>query len=80
VTRAAADVTFRVFIAEGRHGSDGDLPALLDMLRYEGGVVEDWSRARDSRDRSGYSVRIRVPAVRFTPDRWRSFGISPEVL
>jgi hypothetical protein len=72
-------VRFRVFIAApstGMRGEHGDIPALLDMLRYEAGTVVSWDRDTDARDRDGWTVTIetRHPA----PDRWRSFGIRPE--
>jgi hypothetical protein len=54
-----------------RHGGDGDIPSLLDMLRYEACHVLDWSRNEAVK---GWTVRLRGP--RYTPDRWASFGIA----
>jgi hypothetical protein len=65
---------FIVVIREARHGS-GDIPALLDMLRYERGQVVSWGRSGD-----GYEVTIEVASNLFQPDRWASFMIFPTVV
>lgn len=62
---------FTVNVRVARHGGLGDIPALLDMLRYEGGQVLNWGHPESD----VLSVRIRTE--RFVPDRWRSFGIVP---
>ena len=49
-----------------------DMGGFLDMLRYEGSTVRGWNR-----DGGAYSVDLLVDAHRYTPDRWRSFGIVP---
>jgi hypothetical protein len=67
-----------VFIRADGPGQ-GDLPALLDMLRYEGGQVIAWDHA-SAPHHTGYEVQIRVPVHQYVPDRWRSFGIRPEVI
>jgi hypothetical protein len=47
------------------------MAAFLDMLRYEGSTVANWTRTEN-----GYSVKLvgtKPPVVA----RWRSFGLSP---
>jgi hypothetical protein len=56
-------VTFRV--------TEMDLAGFLDMMRYDGATVRDWTRA----DRYSFTATLTGP--RFTPDRWRSFGMYP---
>jgi hypothetical protein len=53
--------------------SERDLPVLLDMMRYENSTVVNWDRTS-----KGYSVTLRSDY--FTPDRWSSFLIFPEVV
>jgi hypothetical protein len=55
----------------------GDVAALLDMLRYEGARVASWTTDRDSRDREVLVVTI--TSEQYVPERWKSFGIYPEV-
>ena len=66
---------YRVRIAT--HGGLGDLPALLDMLRYEGARVAAWTHDRDSRDRE--ILVVTIASEQYVPERWKSFGITPEV-
>lgn len=50
------------------------LTAFLDMLRYDGAVVEKWERDSDK-----HKGLIEVTLVRDRPhtiERWRSFGIN----
>jgi len=68
---------YRVRIAAPAHGGLGDIPALLDMLRYEGARVSAWSHDRDSRDRE--IVVVTIASEQYVPERWKSFGIYPEV-
>lgn len=63
--------TYKVNINTDRRG-DGDLPGFLDMLRYEGAQVTGWDRTE-----TGFTVGLRVEALRFVPDRWASFGLRP---
>lgn len=49
-----------------------DMGGFFDMLRYEGSTVRNWNR-----EAGAYSVELQVEAHRYTPDRWRSFGIVP---
>lgn len=49
-----------------------DLPGVLDMLRYEGARVEDWSHEGDR-----WSVLLTQDRNRPTMDRWASFGLTP---
>jgi hypothetical protein len=65
---------FAVTIRSVNHGT-GDMPGFLDMLRYEGGRVVEWTRIEDN---DSYLVTIEVEALRHVPDRWRSFGIYPQ--
>lgn len=51
----------------------GDLTGFLDMLRYEGGNVVDWTHSFEDT----FTVTVRVEEHRFKPERWRSFGIVP---
>jgi hypothetical protein len=76
--RTREPVMFKVFIAAGVYGGDGDIPALFDMLRYDAATVVTWSRAKDARDRDGWEMTLR--SDRYTPERWHSFGIRPEAL
>ncbi len=62
---------FKVTIAER------DLPVLLDMMRYENSTVVNWDRTT-VRDQRAYVVTLRSDY--FTPDRWASFLITPEVI
>lgn len=55
---------------------DRDLPGVLDMLRYEGGTVVNWTRDPDG-GRERYKVTLRVTRNRYVPDRWNSFGLYP---
>jgi hypothetical protein len=71
-------VTWKVFVAAGTHGGDGDIPALFDMLRYDAATVVSWDRDKDPRDRDGWTLTLRSNV--FTPERWRSFGIRPEIV
>ena len=64
---------------------ESDVPALLDMLRYEGGRVVSWDHTGSRERRPGqrpapltFLVTIEVEALRYVPDRWHSFGISPK--
>ena len=68
---------YRVTIAIPERGGHGDLPALLDMLRYEGARVSAWTTDRDSRDRE--ILVVTIASEQYVPDRWASFGITPEV-
>ena len=75
-------ITFKVFIPER------EVASLLDMLRYDGAVVlswdrtkdarVSWDRTKDARDRDGWLVTMRSDT--FTPGRWHSFGLHPEVV
>ena len=49
-----------------------DMAGFLDMLRYEGSTVRGWDRQGEN-----FSVDLQVEANRYTPDRWRSFGLVP---
>lgn len=62
----------------------GDLPGLLDMLRYDRAVVEDWDLARSGEQQEvtgatsgASSVTLTLSGDRCTTDRWRSFGLVP---
>ena len=67
---------YRVTIAIPERGGHGDLPALLDMLRYEGARVASWS----ADERRGHPVFVvTIASEQYVPDRWASFGIYPEV-
>lgn len=68
-------VRYQVNIDAGRARGDGDIPALLDMLRYEGGRVVDWDRIGATA--ADYRVVIETPLTQHQPERWRSFGIVP---
>jgi len=68
---------YRVRIAAPVHGGLGDIAALLDMLRYEGARVSAWTTDRDSRDRE--ILVVTIASEQYVPDRWASFGITPEV-
>lgn len=61
-----------------------DLAGLLDMLRYDGATVTDWDRLYSHEERLGHaewwSVTLTVTGREPTLDRWRSFGLYPEVL
>jgi hypothetical protein len=67
---------YRVRIMAPAHGM-GDVAALLDMLRYEGARVSAWTTDRDSRDRE--ILVVTIASEQYVPDRWASFGITPEV-
>ncbi len=60
-----------VNVERGGHG--GDMPALLDMLRYEGARVVDWDHA------SGGVFTVTILSEHYEPDRWASFGLHPRV-
>lgn len=67
-------VRFTVAInATSTHGH-GDMPAFLDMLRYESGRVVSWGHGVEGR----WAVTIEVEAQHYQPDRWASFGIYPK--
>jgi len=68
---------YRVRIGAPSHGGLGDVAALLDMLRYEGARVASWTTDRDRLDRE--RIVVTITSEQFVPDRWRSFGITPEV-
>lgn len=69
-------VTFKVRVHVGKHGGLGDIPGLLDMLRYEGGQVVDWSYPTP--EDTAVTVTIRVDDFyRHQPARWQSFSIRP---
>ena len=57
--------------------SERDLPVLLDMMRYENSTVVNWDRTT-VRNQPGYIVTLRSDF--YTPDRWASFLIYPEVI
>lgn len=67
---------YRVRIMAPVHGM-GDVAVLLDMLRYEGARVSAWTTDRDSRDRE--ILVVTIASEQYVPDRWASFGITPEV-
>lgn len=59
-----------------KYGGEGDIPALLDMLRYESATVDSWSIVR-SEDQIGVaSFVVTIRSERPVPDRWESFGIK----
>lgn len=62
--------TYRVTIRLSRQSV-----ALLDMLRYEGATVIDWSWG-DTHDHA----EIVLESQRFEKDRWESFGIFPKMV
>jgi hypothetical protein len=67
---------YRVRIAAPARGL-GDVAALLDMLRYEGARVSAWGTDHDSRDRE--ILVVTITSEQYVPERWASFGITPEV-
>lgn len=60
---------------------ESDLPALFDMMRYEGARLLSWNRASIERPlrgiRPGWAIEL--ASTNYTPDRWASFMISPKV-
>jgi len=52
----------------------GDMPGLLDMLRFDRPIVEDWARADED---DGYLLTLST-AKPLTIDRWASFGLYPK--
>jgi len=66
---------YQVTIEVGAYATGGDLPALLDMLRYEQATVRSWTEKHDKdAGRTRFTVVIR--SVRPTVERWASFGIA----
>lgn len=63
----------KYIVRVGEYG--GDMAGFLDMLRYDGATVESWNRSG-----TAYEVTLSTEVQRFTPDRWRSFGISTVVV
>lgn len=53
----------------------GDMMALLDMLRYEGARVAAWDHEPGPRE----TFIVTIASEQYVPDRWASFGITPEV-
>lgn len=68
---------YSVRVVTGHHGTPGDLPGLLDMLRYESARITNWTHVTSDDGRQVYIVSVLSDF--FTPDRWVSFGIRPEV-
>lgn len=62
----------RIRSAQVEHGG-GDVPALLDMLRYDYARVVSWGREGDA-------FVVTLTSERVTPDRWSSFDIPIEVV
>lgn len=62
-----------VRVADATRGG-GDLPGLLDMMRYDGARVTSWEGPIADR----FVVTLSSPRV--TPDRWASFGLRIEVV
>jgi hypothetical protein len=59
--------------------SERDLPVLLDMMRYENSTVINWDRGTPLSTGSRVYI-ITLRSDYFTPDRWSSFLIFPEVV
>jgi hypothetical protein len=56
-----------------------DMPGFLDMLRYDNANVVGWTHVRGGEN----GVRddkfiVTLTSSRYTPERWKSFGIKPE--
>lgn len=66
MTRRETQYEYEVRFRVGMMGLGG----FLDMLRYDGGVVQSWDKV----DNDTYVVRLRGP--RLTIDRWTSMGIG----
>lgn len=69
-------VRFIVDINQGAYGT-GDFPGLFDMLRYEGGRVIDWTKV-EGLSKISYSLVIECELRHHAPERWKSFGITPQ--
>lgn len=61
-----------------------DIPAVLDMLRYDFANVEGWDHGASEEDHRTLHgglradlYTVRLTAHRFTPERWHSFGLYP---
>lgn len=65
-------VKYKVSVRVSRFGG-GDIAALLDMLRYEGATVENWSSLEGG-------FRVTISSENPVLDRWNSFGLYPEVV
>ena len=58
-----------------------DIPALLDMLRYEAATVRAWTYDKPQSapaGAEGYTVNL--TSDHYEPDRWASFGIYPRMI
>jgi len=71
-----APYRFRVRIYTPKHGGQGDLPGLFDMLRYDRAQVIDWDHVSETRSPVGehYTLTLTSPAHP-TVDRWNSFRL-----
>lgn len=83
--RAPILTRYRVTVRAPQHGGGGDIPGLLDMLRYDGARVLSWDHAGEPHTPGHFDIGparylITLESERFTPERWASFGISPEVI
>ena len=68
------------FTARIDSGNTNDMAGFLDMLRYEGAVVADWSVSDRASARGGAVYTVTLTSSRFTPDRWSSFDIPTKVI
>lgn len=83
--RAPILTRYRVTVRAPQHGGGGDLPGLLDMLRYDGARVLAWEHASYEVAPGRFDIGparyvITLESERFTPERWASFGIATEVI